>query len=132
VTDLRNDLRAAVGSANTRSASVALGRTYPARVLALNPPPPSGTLETTGNGAVEVNGLSKNAIQLCADPSTTDEAESRSLVYRPAYNEDGTADSVTYENTVVVRSFPDGERYGTQSLVEEASGSEPTASTSGC
>jgi len=120
VTDLRNDLIDAAGSENTRAASVTLGTTYPARVLALNPAPPSGTLETTGEGDVNVTGLSgTSAADLCATNASG--VQSRSLVYRPAYNEYGAADNVTYENSVVVRSFQDGKRYGTQSLVENAS-----------
>ena len=47
--DLRNAVASTFGDAARRSVSVRLGTTYPPRFLAVNPPPASLTLITTGS-----------------------------------------------------------------------------------
>lgn len=102
--DLRVGIvRAAIGGSDT-STSVRLGTQYPSRLIALNPPPPAGTLRTTeAEDIVVLNNQGEN-VDLCADPGTT-----RSFVYRPNYNELREGPVVVYENTFAYSRFRNGD-----------------------
>lgn len=94
VVDLRVGIVRAAISGGDASTSVRLGTQYPTRLIALNPPPPAGTLRTTEAEEIVINGSQENDIGICPPPSTT-----RAFVYQPDYNEfQGGADFV-YENT---------------------------------
>jgi hypothetical protein len=116
VSELRSDAMDAAADERSRSVDVDLGTRYPARSIAVNPSPVSGSLRTSNVGAVEVNSLGTDASALCSD-SGASPIESRSVVYRPNYNQYREARNVTFENTFVARGFQNGNRYGPQSLV---------------
>lgn len=88
-------VKTAIGDSNT-STGVTLGTRYPSRLIALNPPPPSGTLRTTEPGDIVVNpGQGNRDIDPCPGPDTT-----RAFVYSPDYNEFSEEAPLVYENTV--------------------------------
>jgi hypothetical protein len=94
--DVRNDLvelRAGIstaGQANTpQFETVQLGTNYPNRLFAINPPSPSGTLQTSP----EYNVTISNA-------TTTVTVPTRFLQYRPGYNELGRS-STWYDASVL-------------------------------
>jgi len=118
--EFRSAVINSVGEDDDRSVSFKLGAEYPARLIALNPPPISGQLETTPARPVTVeSGGDDRTADVCA----TDDATSRSLVYRPNYNEFRSPEATSYENTFVSREFTDGNVYDTQRLVQERDGS---------
>jgi len=96
VSDDMVDFRSAVSSAGQSDRSqfptVQLGTTYQTRLLTINPPPPSGTLQTSESYDIKING----------DPSVP----TRFLEYQPRYNE-LTTGSVWYENSVVYHDDQD-------------------------
>ena len=120
--EFRSALINSVGATNDRSVTFRLGTQYPSRLIALNPPPVSGQLETTQEGDVTIEGniLDDNIDNVCGIETPT----TRSLAYTPNYNEFRNAQSVTYENTFVAREFSDGTVYGEQQLFEEESGND--------
>lgn len=86
----------------TSSPTVSLGMEYPARSVALNPPPVSGGLEERADGSIEVTtaGGSLDVAGLCGGSAST-----FGIGYGPAYNEfDGQP--IVYENGQV---YVDGE-----------------------
>ncbi|MES3516914.1 MAG: hypothetical protein PPP58_04525 [Natronomonas sp.] len=110
----------AANSGEERSATFTLGTQYPQRTFTINPPPPSGTLETTEAGEVEIRGSStaqnRGALQgsFCGGPS-----ESRSVVYTPNYNELQNAQAITYENRFTATQSSGGTFLGSQRLVRD-------------
>jgi len=104
--ELRSNVINAVGENDTRSTTIHLGTGYPARTFALNPPPAAGTLETTGSAAVTVTDTN-GAANVCA-PGGGTSPTTRSLVYRPNYNEYQPPEAIAYENRVISREFQDG------------------------
>ncbi len=96
---VENDLvqvRAAVlraGQSDVRElATVQLGTTYPARLFAINPPPPSGTLQTSDRYDIQFESSS--------------DLPTRFLKYEPGYNELPSS-PVWYENSVLYREAGD-------------------------
>lgn len=118
--EFRSAVINSVGEDDDRSVSFKLGEQYPARLIALNPPPISGQLATTPARPVTVE---SGGDDRTADVCGTDDATSRSLVYRPNYNEFRSPEAVSYENTFVSREFTDGSVYDAQRLVRERDGS---------
>ncbi len=115
--ELQSNVVNAVESGDERSTSVTLGTGYPARLLALNPSPASGSLETSPRGEVAIDAGGEDiAADVCGEAA--DGTFSRSLVYSPGYNEYRNAGPTTYEHTFVSREFRDGGGvYGDQRFV---------------
>lgn len=104
----------------SRSATIEMGTTYPDRAIAINPPPPAGSLQNTTRGEITITvgggpppgppgppphpGPSQQVDleQLCEYPH---QPTGQSLVYEPFYNEYGDAATIGYENTVKYRNF---------------------------
>lgn len=108
VQELRNDLLEAGATGRMRNVEVALGTTYPPRLLAMNPSPPGGTLrtESVGPGEITVDAPDFDVEDVCGyDRDGDDSVPSRSFVYEPSYNVYQEAPDVVYENTVVYRDF---------------------------
>ncbi|KPN30538.1 hypothetical protein SY89_01273 [Halolamina pelagica] len=89
--DLRNDLLTAGRTGRTTATTVQLGTRYPARALFINPPPPSGTIETVGTNDDAVNVTIGNAT---ADGDVGDywngsdrAFNTGAIVYSPDYNQ---------------------------------------------
>jgi hypothetical protein len=118
--ELRNGISNAASNGNDQSVGISLGTRYPSRLIALNPPPAEGSLRTTNPGELEVQGLSDDETDLCAPSASA--VETRAVQYQPNYNEYQSLESITYENTFTARTFQNGERYSSQSLVQTAGG----------
>lgn len=104
--ETRNTLLSTAVTGEPEFATVDLGTTYPPRIFAVNPGPPSGTLRTTDAVDIAVvNGTTGTEItgEVCPSDSTT-----RFLEYDPNYNAYTSASTVVYENTVVYQSYEDG------------------------
>jgi hypothetical protein len=121
-TEFRSTLINSDDATDDRSVTFRLGTQYPARLIALNPPPVSGQLQTTQEEDVTVDGeiLDDNIDSICGIENPT----TRSLTYTPNYNEFRSPQAITYENTFVVREFSDGTVYGEQQLFEEKPGND--------
>jgi hypothetical protein len=111
LTDVRNAVLSTGSTGDGRSTSVTLGTQYPARIIALNPSPPSGTLATVGTTEESVNVTVANAR---AGGETGDfwtgtnrSYNTGALVYRPGYNEYQGAPTTWYENSVLFDRFSD-------------------------
>jgi len=102
------EVRAAILQAKTtgedRFATVKLGTEYPSRIIARNPPDPSGTLRTTPNKTITVEtGDGRNLTELFSEF----EPENRFLQFEPNYVRFGEASVIRYENTVVYKDLED-------------------------
>jgi hypothetical protein len=111
--DLRNALASATGDAATRSVSVQLGTRYPARVIAVNPGPPSGSLRTAGTSdpGVAFEVINARATGETGDYWTgmdTRQYPTGALVYQPNYNLYGGAPTTVYEHSALVNDFRSG------------------------
>jgi hypothetical protein len=115
--ELRTSVVNAVGSDVSHSTAIDLGTRYPSRAIALNPPPAAGRLRTTDPGDVEFD-TDEDVCRTGAGTPT-----SRSLVYRPGYNEFQQPESIGYESRLVSRQFRDGSLFD-QRLVRSGSPSE--------
>lgn len=115
--ELRTAIVESWATGSPRSATVHLGTTYPARIMAVNPPAPGGTL-STGSAApitVEVTGSGGGSQEVCGSPSVS----TRNLTYSANYNEYATAPRVEYENSVIVRRYEGGLIFGSgQTLIQ--------------
>ena len=80
---------------------VSLGTDYPPRLLFLNPPPAAGSVESTGDGTIELDG-EVNAAELCEGDATT------GLVYSPGYHVT-TQPDIRYDNGLLYVETADGE-----------------------
>jgi hypothetical protein len=95
--EVRDDLvevRSAISTAGQTDVSqfptVKLGTDYPPRILAVNPPPATGTLRTSEAYNITITDAS----------GTTERIETRFIEYRPNYNELDVG-STWYENSVL-------------------------------
>ena len=110
--ELRNAIVSLPGAESGRSVALTLGTTYPARIIALNPPPPSGTVRTVGTGDESINLTLANAN--ATDDETRDFwDENRSyntgaIAYAPNYHEYENPPAIIYENTVLYKEFRSG------------------------
>lgn len=103
------DLRAAVLQAKTTGddqyTTVQLGTEFPSRVIARNPPSPSGTLRTTENRTLRVDIAGDT--QKLSDWFNGTIDENRFITYSPNYAEYREGGPIRYENTVVYKDFDD-------------------------
>ncbi|WP_226010498.1 Ig-like domain-containing protein [Halomicrobium salinisoli] len=122
--ELRNALVSTVGGGSQRSTAVALGTRYPSRAVAVNPPPPAGTLRTAGTDDALVNVSVRNAV---ADGEAGDvwNGTARAyptggVVYDPGYNVYRDAPRTVYEQTVLYNDYGEA-RIGlaNQTLIED-------------
>ncbi|WP_372479376.1 Ig-like domain-containing protein [Halomicrobium sp. HM KBTZ05] len=109
--DLRNELVSIHGETATRSVTLTLGTRYPARLVAVNPGPASGTIRTSETADSGANLTIENAT---ASGETGDfwngtgrRYDTGFLVYQPSYNVYGQAPETAYENTVLSNRFAD-------------------------
>ena len=115
--EVRNAILGTAATGSAAPATVELGTRYPARAVAVNPAPPSGTLSTSSLGEVSI----RNA---AADDATTTEPDypetadfwdgtthnytTKSLEYRPSYANYDNAPTTVYENGLVYNRFRSG------------------------
>lgn len=122
--ELRNAIVSSVGRATTVAVAVDLGTTYPSRLVAANPPAPSGALRTIGTTDDGVNLSVNNAVAQNRETADYWNGNQRNfttgvLEYRPNYNEYNDAPRTVYENTLLYNQFRSANRTVTgQSLVD--------------
>jgi cytoskeletal protein CcmA (bactofilin family) len=105
--DVRVGIVRSAISGSDSSTSVKLGTRYPNRLLALNPPPVTGRLETTDPQPITVNHQNDTRIDVCAPGEISGEDATRTFVYQAGYNEYRTESTVIYENTFAYSQFTD-------------------------
>jgi len=112
LSDLRNTVVSVPGDTATRSVSITLGTRYPARVLAVNPGPPTGTLRTSETPDETVAASVDNAVATGETGDFWDgTGQSYStgwLSYRPNYNVYSSAPTTYYGPSVLFNQFRDG------------------------
>ncbi|WP_348610566.1 hypothetical protein [Halobaculum rarum] len=101
--ELRNAILEADTQGTTTFATVQLGTSYPTRILAINPPPVSGSLRTGPPQPVTVvDGTGTAVTGICP---TGAPIQTRTLEYTPGYNEYRDHPTLVYENTVLYLNF---------------------------
>ena len=109
--EVRNAISETAATGQGRSATVALGTRYRDRIVAVNPAPPSGTLETVDLGNLTI----ANAVP-AGEGGTANETgdfwdgskkqyNSTTLTYEPNYNEYREAPTTVYEHTLLANRF---------------------------
>lgn len=91
-----------------RSVKVQLGTNYPSRLIALNPPRPSGTIQTVDpeSNVTITNAKIANAGEFDEDPSPIlDEHSTTFLSYEPNYNEYQDAPETRIEHSLLYNEF---------------------------
>lgn len=115
--EVRNAILRTEATGDDGYVTVELGTRYPARAFAINPPPVSGTVETTESRPVEVrNGTGA----VVSDTVCPGEPSSRLLTYDATYHEYDDDPTIRYENSVVYKQFGAGNvTMSGQTLVED-------------
>ena len=93
--DFRNALLEARLDERERATSVKLGTRYQSRTLAVNPPPATGTLQSTKD-TISVSGGGFTDFELNGN---------QFFAYDPSYSEYRDAGTIRYENTLVYHDF---------------------------
>ena len=104
----REDFLRAAEDGRRFSAGFTLGTDYPARLVALNPPPASGKLRTEapGDGRFYLDAGEHSLAEICGIEQGGDGGvPSNALVYQPSYSEYQDRPKVVYENTVTYNRF---------------------------
>ncbi|WEL17978.1 putative surface protein, possible component of pili like system [Halorhabdus sp. SVX81] len=110
--DLRNAIVSMPGRTSGTGTTISLGTSYPARVVALNPPPPSGRLSTAGTTDPRVNLTITNAT-VAGETGDVWNGSTRpyntgGIVYEPDYNQYRDPPTTIYENTLLYNTFRGG------------------------
>lgn len=100
---VRNAILDARATREEAFATVELGTRYSSRLIAINPPSPTGRLATTDLEEFTVSDADRDAIEAC--PGTE---ETRALEYRANYNEYRNAPTIRYEHSVVYGAHDNG------------------------
>jgi len=106
--ELRDFIHASGDTEVSRGMSVTLGTNYDARMIAINPPSPTGTISTVDPG---------QNISVIPDSDSTTTAENlttKFVQYEPQYSEYQNAPKTTNEHTLLYNSFSEAD---TQLLV---------------
>ena len=97
--ELRNALLEARLDSRERATSVKLGTRYQSRTLAVNPPPATGTLQSTPQANFSViDGDGEEELNLTGN---------QFIEYTPSYSEYRDAGTIRYENSLVYHDFAD-------------------------
>jgi len=81
---------------------ISIGHRYPSRLLFINPPPVSGTIQSTSQESLSIDVAGANTTNVCGGTSTS------GVKYRPDYHE-STQPEITYENGLLYVTTTDGE-----------------------
>lgn len=100
----------AAASGEQRSQTIKLGTRYPARIIAMNPPPVSGTVSSSLQGNISFPNVSDTidgdsdefSVDVCGQNTTN------TFEYEPGYNELSDTGTLIFEHRVVYRQFEDG------------------------
>ena len=116
--DVRRGILRAGQSDVREFATVQLGMSYPTRLIALNPPQPTGTLQTSEPYNITIESQD--------DPDDRADVATRFLTYEPGYNELPSR-PVRYENSVLYREAENNVFIEDQELVTDGGTLEITA-----
>ncbi|MFT4946193.1 MAG: PKD repeat protein [Natronomonas sp.] len=106
---VREDVLRTSATGNPTSRSVSLGTRYPVRPFLVNPPPPTGRIETTDPGQVRITNATAPGETGDYWNRSTRAFPDRALVYEPDYNEYDNAPATVLESAVLYNRF--GERH---------------------
>ena len=102
--DVRNTLLETYTGGNDGYAEVALGTNFPARVAAINPPRPSGSLYTTSAEPITIEeGGTDKTDEVCPGSPV----QTRFLEYSPDYSVYDGAGTIRYESSFLLHDFGD-------------------------
>lgn len=101
--ELRNAVLETKSAGTDGFVSVELGTQFPARLVGLNPPSPSGVLQTTAERPVVVRDASGSDITSDVCPGS--DVTTRAFEYTPSYSEYRNAGTLRYENSVLYQNF---------------------------
>jgi len=104
--DLRSIINSVEATGSSQSKSIQLGAEYPSRVVAVNPPTPIGTLQTTGESQFSID----NAIAIDSDENdywtgVQYSFDTSLLMYEPRYNLYRGAPTTFIDNSVVYHTY---------------------------
>ncbi len=102
---VRNELLSTYTTGQDGYAEVELGTQFPPRLLALNPPAPSGSFQTDEPRPIVVE--TQSGDDITDDVLPGDITDSRIVNYRPSYSEYDGAGELRYENSVAYHDFGD-------------------------
>lgn len=114
--ELRNGILNTGTGAESHSSSVTLGTQYPTRTVAVNPPNPQGTLETTGEDNIEIDASvtgdyvvddgDNDEVPIDVESEIFDDGiTTTGLVYEPDYNEYRNAPTTRIEHGFAFNDF---------------------------
>lgn len=111
--ELRNAILETAGTGNTQPVSVSLGTQFPPRVVAINPPPVYGRLETRAVGSPPVVTVANaRAIDVETEDywnGTTRNFSTKSLMYQGEYRVlTGAPNATIYETSLLYNRFDNG------------------------
>lgn len=102
--DVRDAIHLVGQVGGQRMVTLDLGPTYPDRAIALNPPEPAGTLETTTAGAISltVDGNATNLTKACGYGGSS--VPTHELTYSIDYRELSTSPRIAYSHTALYKA----------------------------
>ncbi|ELY40935.1 hypothetical protein [Natronorubrum sulfidifaciens] len=95
--DLTAGLERTATTGTGESVAITPGVRYPSRVVLVNPPPASGTIETASASPITIDGAHANGATGDYWDGDTKSISTRSLVYEPRYNEYDNAPATVVE-----------------------------------
>lgn len=104
--EVRNELLSTYTTGQDGYAEVELGTQFPPRLVAINPPTPSGSFRTGQSRPIVVK--TQNGTDITADVLPGGVNDSRIISYTPTYSEYNSAGTLRYENSVAYHDFGDG------------------------
>jgi hypothetical protein len=104
--ELRNAVLTTETTGQDGYVTVELGTEFPPRLVALNPPPPTGTLYTTDRRPVVVRERATGA-DVTTEVCPGSEIRTRFVEYSPDYTEFANPGTIRYENSLVYTAFED-------------------------
>ena len=109
--DLRNGILQAGSTGAAQSQRIRLGTRYPQRTFFLNPPPGSGTLQTTNPDEFRIENVTVSGGENVEAYWENNDLNftTRSIQYRSQYNEYRGAPRLTYEHSSIAAEFGDDE-----------------------
>ncbi|WP_340098320.1 hypothetical protein [Salinibaculum salinum] len=115
--DLRNTILTTKTTGQDGYVNVELGTEFPARLIALNPTPPSGRLSTTGARPIVIEERGTGS-DITTDVCPGEHVNTRFIEYQPNYAVYQNAGTVRYENSIIYNDFGEAvTRLSSQQLV---------------
>jgi len=115
--ELRNTILTTKTTGQDGYVNVELGTEFPARLIALNPAPPSGRLSTTQARPIIIKDRGTDS-EITTDVCPGGEVNTRSIEYQPNYAVYQNAGTIRYENSIIYNDFGEAvTRLSSQQLV---------------